>query len=129
MGYTTTIKHRPLQIRFDTYGAGDDNEFKFELVTLMGGSIRELQRSAIESCAVGNSDLFKKAVHKAKSTLSLLDDNEFLQVIDKFEKSLMNTESKPDFKMQIPDFERLSDFCESIIASLEKEAMSLKLRI
>src|SRR5690606_32770336 len=49
---------------------------------LMSGSLRELRQAAALSLASGGSDLFKRAAHKAKSTLTLIDDTEFNDAVE-----------------------------------------------
>jgi hypothetical protein len=126
MRFTTTNKLRPLNIKFDIYSDSEDNEFKSELVTLMKGSVRELQLSAAEAFNQRNSDIFKKAAHKAKSTLVLLDDSEFFVVVDDLKNHLIEFETRMNEQMNPCKINKLNELCDSIVESLEKEAESLR---
>ncbi len=120
---TATIrKERPLHIRFASYGADDDPEFKYELVVLMSGSLRELRAAAALSLSNGGGDLFKRAAHKAKSTLTLIDDSEFTAAVEAFSTSVSSTEKDG----QDSAYEQFNTISESIIESLEREADQLK---
>jgi len=122
MSSTTIKKERPLHIRFASYGADDDPEFKYELVVLMSGSLRELRRAAALSLTSGDSDLFKRAAHKAKSTLTLIDDSEFTDAVETFSTSVAAVD-KETRDLAFGEFNRIS---ESIIESLDREAEQLK---
>jgi len=122
MASTTLKKERPLHIRFASYGADDDPEFKYELVVLMSGSLRELRQAAALSLASGGSDLFKRAAHKAKSTLTLIDDTEFNDAVETFTTSVAAIEKETRDRA----FEQFNTISESIIESLDREADNLK---
>ena len=125
MGYSTTNKVRPLNIKFDIYSDSDDTEFKTELVTLMIGSLQELQLSAARSFDERCADIFKKAAHKAKSTLVLLDDNEFFDVVEELKQCIVERENNHE-AINRCKIEKLNDICERIIESLEKEIEQLR---
>lgn len=125
MGYTTGNKIRPLNIKFDVYTDGEDNEFKSELVTLMRGSVLELQNAATHSFKARSAELFKKAAHKAKSTLVLLDDQELLQAVEEFKEHLCTTEQHRDHP-SVSKIDKLNELCDSIVESLEREAAQLR---
>jgi hypothetical protein len=126
MDYSTRNKLRPLNIRFDVYSDGDDNEFKSELLSLMKGSVLELQAAALSSLNLRNADIFKKAAHKAKSTLVLLDDNEFFEAVEDFKAQLAEFESKKNTELNPCKIDKLNELCDSIVESLEKEAKHLR---
>lgn len=123
MGYSTANKLRPLNINFDIYSDSEDNEFKGELLTLMKGSILELQMAANESVAIRNADIFRKAAHKAKSTLILLDDHEFFKAVEDL-KELLNQSAENRFNEEVNPrkIDTVNELCDRIVESLEKEA-------
>ena len=122
MGYSTTNKLRPLNIKFDIYSDSEDNEFKSELLTLMRGSIRELQVAASESFQIRSADIFRKAAHKAKSTLILLDDDELSKAVDDLREHLMKHENDKRETVNPKKIGTLNELCDRIVESLEKEA-------
>lgn len=126
MGYTTSNKLRPLNIKFDVYSDGDDNEFKSELVSLMRGSLLELRQAGILAFKLRSSEIYKKAAHKAKSTLILLDDAELLEAVEDFKVQLMESENRLNESMNPCKIQKLNDLCDSIVESLEKEAEQLR---
>jgi hypothetical protein len=121
MRYTTSNKLRPLNIKFEIYSENEDNKFKCELVSLMRGSVQELQLAAENAFKQRNPEIFKKAAHKAKSTLILLDDHEFFQVVEAFKENLIDFESRSNDAIN-----KLNELCDSISESLEKEADQLR---
>lgn len=116
MAYSTTKNARPLQIKFDIYSDSEDQEFKTELVLLMRGSILELQTAAISTFNVRDADIFRKAAHKAKSTLILLDDADLTRAVDLFKDQV----SQGVFSTG--SLSVLTDLCDSIADSLAREA-------
>jgi hypothetical protein len=126
MGYSTSNKLRALNIKFDMYSDGEDNEFKSELLTLMKGSILELQVAAAKAFNMRNADIFKKAAHKAKSTLILLDDREFFDTVETFKHDLDGFDSQPKDDLNSRKIDKLNELCDSIVESLEKEAEQLR---
>lgn len=115
---------RPLHIRFDAYGAGDDKEFKYELMVLMTGSIGELKSAAQNAFSQGETDRLKKAVHKAKSTLMLINDPELLQVVDDLSGTISTGNGSDGHKREV--LSRFNQVCDSIVESLEHESISLR---
>lgn len=122
MAYSTTNRQRPLNIKFEIYSDSDDREFKSELLTLMKGSVLELQVAAAESLSVWNADIFRKAAHKAKSTLILLDDNELSAAVEDFKEYLMVHGHRPNEISNPCKIDTLNELCDRIVESLEKEA-------
>jgi hypothetical protein len=122
MDYSAENTLRPLRIKFDVYSDGDDHEFKSELVTLMIGSVQELHAAAESSINFSEADIFLKAAHKAKSTLVLLDDAEFVQAVEDFKKKLNVNE----IAAMNGTMTRLTSICNSVVKSLEHEANQLK---
>jgi hypothetical protein len=103
---------RPLFIDFDLYTDGDQ-DFKSELITLMIDNIRELQQSMKLASQQNNIDLFHKACHKVKPTISMLNDPAFIQCIEG-----LNETDQNDTSGNMTMFDVL---CNDIIRSLEKE--------
>jgi hypothetical protein len=126
MGYSTSNKLRPLNIKFDIYSDSEDNEFKSELLTLMKGSIQELQMAAAIALAQKSSETFKKAAHKAKSTLVLLDDSEFVATVEDFKVHLVTFEERFNNDVNSGKIDKLNELCDSIVESLEREAEQLR---
>ena len=120
----TTKTLRPLQIRFDAYGAGDDNEFKYELIVLMTGSIRELKAAARNAVDNGGADGLKRAIHKSKSTLTLINDAELLAVVDCL-SAIVSSPTEMDINRR-EALGRFNSVCDSVVESLEHESTSLK---
>jgi hypothetical protein len=125
MSYPTS-KTRPLNIKFEVYSDGDDFEFKTELIALMKDSVRELQTAAANSFNLRNPEIFRKAAHKAKSTLVLLDDNEFIAVVEAFKNQMVSYDDRSDEELNPYKINKLNEVCESIVESLEKEAEQLR---
>jgi hypothetical protein len=126
MGYTTRNKLRPLNIKFDIYSDGEDNEFKSELVSLMRGSVLELQQAGALAFKLKSAEVFKKASHKAKSTLVLLDDSELLAIVEEFKNHLIEAETRLSDSMNPCKIQKLNELCDSIVESLEREAEQLR---
>jgi hypothetical protein len=126
MGYPTSNKLRPLNIKFDIYSDSEDNEFKSELVLLMISSVQELRVAAANAFHLRNADIFKKAAHKAKSTIVILDDNEFAGVVEDYKSHLVELESRLKDDLNPCKIEKLNEVCDSIVESLEKEAEQLR---
>ena len=120
----TTKTLRPLQIRFDAYGAGDDNEFKYELIVLMTGSIKELKIAAQNAFGYGGPDGLKRAIHKSKSTLTLINDQELFEVVDNLWIALANPNEKEIHRREA--LGRFNSISDSIVESLQRESAALK---
>ena len=121
MGYVTGKTVRPLHINFDIYQDSNDQEFRIELIGLMANSLKDMLASAAESLENGKVDLFKKAVHKSKSTLVLLNDYDLNLAVEKFAKQFASKEQ--DLQK---DFSRLRDICLAVVDSLDYEVQRLK---
>jgi hypothetical protein len=105
--------NRPLFINFDLYTDGDA-DFKKELIYLMIDNLKEVQSSLVEATKKNKLEIFEKACHKIKPTLSMLDDNELLEVIQLIKSKFANEQNE----------ELIANFtmaCMQIIVSLEKE--------
>ena len=100
--------NRPLFIDFSLY-AHDDPDFKQELIALMVKDLQELQSSLQLSMQLNEISLYRKACHKMNSTLNILGDKEFLDIVE--EIKLDNTPGE-----KVAFFTRM---CTEIINSLE----------
>jgi hypothetical protein len=114
------LSPRPLYLNFGLYGDGDaDAEFKEELTFLMIGNIQELQQDFHRAVSQQNPDIFRKACHKAKVPLHMLDDTEFTALTEELKSRMSSDPSGHSFADRIGLFDML---CAAIINSLELEA-------
>jgi hypothetical protein len=112
------LSPRPLYMNFSLYGDGDA-EFREELTFLMIGNIQELQQEFHQAVSQQNPDIFRRACHKAKVPLHMLDDTEFTALTEEL-KSAMNLDPSGN---SFPDRSVLFDsLCDAIVHSLELEA-------
>jgi CheY-like chemotaxis protein len=116
------LEYRPLQVKFDVY-ADCDPDFKVELAVLMITNIRDLQQAAFRSYYTGDIKSYPNVSHKVKSTLLLLDDQEFTFVVNDLKDAFLKMESHAVMQQKINKFNHLS---ESIIKTLDKEINILK---
>jgi len=75
-------KIKTLTIDFSLYTDGDPS-FKNELVLMMIDNMKELLESFDSSKAVNDLSGFRKTVHKVMSTLSIIDDQDLISVIER----------------------------------------------
>lgn len=109
------VNERPLRIRFDLF-SDSTSEFRLELVSLMIRNLRELQQAAYTTYYTSESRSFGKACHKVKSTLMLLDDNEFVFAVDDLRINFDQLANQDILRTKIV---RFSFMVESIIKTLE----------
>jgi hypothetical protein len=128
MGYPASNRFRPIQINFGAYGGNDDDEFKYELIILMSNSVYELRECALQSISSKEVDVFRKAAHKAKSTLVLLDDLEFIDTVEKLREDMITSENSGTFQIADEILNKFLFLSNSIIKSLEKEAEVIRPR-
>jgi hypothetical protein len=126
MKYPASNNLRPIQINFDAYGGNDDDEFKHELVMLMANSVQELKEAAIHALAVNQSDIFRKAAHKAKSTLVLLGDEDFMDSVEQLRIDMSSSEQSGSVFVNDHNLNKFLFLSRSVIMSLETEAASIK---
>ena len=124
MGYQTNQNMRQVQINFDLYSGTEDVDFKLELIMLMIANVNELVEAATEASEYKNLEVFNKAVHKSKSTVSLLNDAEFTESVCAFRNHLEEHKETPDVLLK-----SFHELCASIIQSLEQEARLLKAQL
>lgn len=95
--------------QLDTYTDGDD-AFKLVLINLMIENLDELKFALRASHAQQDIGIFAKAVHKAKTTLSILDDTDLCQSADEMKKHVNKPESwMPFFRLCDRMKERLTE--------------------
>ena len=75
------MSKRTLFIDFKLY-ADNDEAFKQELIELMIENLRELQQAYGLSVDRNDPEIFLKACHKVKTTLSMLADSELDAVVE-----------------------------------------------
>jgi CheY-like chemotaxis protein len=116
----TEEDHRPLQLNFESYA--EDAEFKVSLIALIIGNIRELQQAVYKAFYENEAQLYKGVCHKVKSSLVLLNDQEFSELAETLVHDF-NTPGTSVAQEKIHHFNKLS---ESIIRSLTRETELLK---
>jgi len=106
---------RPLYIDFNQYTDGDA-DFKKELVVLMIDNLREILASLKEATQKNTPEIFEKTCHKIKPTLSMLEDQDFMEIIHRVKAEFSDT---PQKDQHVSAF---NTTCIQIIKSLEKES-------
>jgi hypothetical protein len=76
---------RLLHVDFDLH-ADDDLGFKNELIGLMIVNLHELRHALELSLQQMDMSYFRKACHKVSSTMSLLADSEFNEIVEALKK-------------------------------------------
>ncbi|MBA4055989.1 MAG: hypothetical protein C0490_14840 [Marivirga sp.] len=76
---------RTLFIDFEMY-ADNDPEFKQELIALMIDNLNELHKAYGTSVKQKDPEIFRKACHKVKTTLVMLEDPEIDAVVEDLKK-------------------------------------------
>jgi CheY-like chemotaxis protein len=112
------------QANLDLYTQGDP-EFKRELAGLLIKGIEELRSSLEQTLAQNESVIFNKAAHKVKTTVSMLGDEEFSNLVEKINRFFSDPNQKrvtPELQNQ---FDRFHELCEVIIQGLREEITSL----
>jgi CheY-like chemotaxis protein len=120
---TPTLECRPLRIKFDLYTDSNDTDFKTELVSLMMSNMRELQHASYKAYYAGDARIFQTISHKVKSSMILLDDQEFTYAVDDLKHAFVTGGKSALLQEKIIKFNYLS---ESIVKTLDKEISMLK---
>lgn len=129
MGFRLENKLRPLRIRFEICHDNDDYDFRSELVSLMISSVKELRSAAVVALEEHNADSFRRAVHKSKSTLILLDDAELFDAIERYKAGLSGITTDEGRLITLSNIlHTIEDICESVVESLHEECAQLKAR-
>jgi PAS domain S-box-containing protein len=106
----------------DLYAEGD-TEFKKELAILLIKNLEELCQSLEQTLYEKNADVFRKTTHKVKTSIGMLGDEEFTEVVNSLKSSLQqNPEMSDRLAMKIETFKALTG---QIIAGLKSEIESL----
>ena len=115
---------RPLNIRLQAYNSADA-DFKLSLIHLMTNNIHELQQAVY--CAIHTHDIkgLNHAYHKAKSTLTLLNDREFSELISHLIESITHGENKDERLRYVNKFNQLS---HCMLKKLDREAQWLTVK-
>ncbi|RAV98199.1 PAS domain S-box protein [Pseudochryseolinea flava] len=95
----------PKTSKLDLYTSGD-LDFKRQLSLLIMKNIIELNESLATFLKEHDGKIFLNAVHKAKTAIKMLDDDEYIAMIDKISKSIEANQqpSSPDVEL----FDKLS---------------------
>jgi CheY-like chemotaxis protein len=112
----TILDPRPLSLRFSAYTEGP--AMKVELVDLMLSNLNELQRAVYKTYYTNDVRFIQSAYNKVKSTLLLLDDREYMYVIEDLKDSYVHGLEKTESQTKIRKFDRLT---HSIIKTLDTE--------
>lgn len=111
---SSRVSTRPLNIKFELY-SDSDADFKLELVELMINNLRELQRSFYRAFYSSDPTIFQRICHKVKSTLTLLDDEEFMHTVERLKNALTNGENTTMLAAKALDFNLITEsFCKTL---------------
>jgi CheY-like chemotaxis protein len=119
---SSAVDARPLRIKFDLYADSDDG-FKIELLQLMMNNIRELQQAVYKAFYSAEIRTYQSISHKVKSTLILLDDREFMYMVDDLKHGFTNAEKQSILQEKVSKFNFHS---AGIMKTLEQELNQLK---
>lgn len=101
---------RPLFVDFKLH-ADNDPDFKLELIELMIANLSELKKAFENSQKENNIDIYQRACHKVKVSLTLLNDLEFTDTTEAL-KNPGASQAKIDLFYKL---------CDEIIKSLTEE--------
>lgn len=104
---------KPLSIDFDHHTDGDE-EFKQELIVLMIDNVKELQQSLSTSISLNNIDSFRETCHKVKPTISILSDQDLIDVIE-------SIKHETNEAIRIDSVRVFNKLCDDLIKNLEEE--------
>lgn len=108
--------HRPLLIDFDKYTDGDP-DFKNALISHLIDNVKELQQS-LPDMGSNTSINFIQVLHKIKTTLTMLNDSEFIQTLEEIKSSIISNHPFEFFSRKLKS---LSWLCDQVIESLGAE--------
>jgi CheY-like chemotaxis protein len=111
--YTSHVGRRDVFIDFELYTDGD-LDFKKELISLIIDNLRELQKAIL----VGDKECFLSVSHKVKTSIVMLNDDEFCESMDSF-KHLISGHDMGD-QLNEKRF-LLNGLCNEIVESLVYE--------
>jgi CheY-like chemotaxis protein len=105
---------QPVLVRFDLFGESD-HSFRVELVSLMVKNLRELQLASYKAFYSDDKHVLVTALHKVKSTVTLLNDRSYSAVLDELRESFPAGGRDEALQQKIRQF---NDCTETIIRSL-----------
>jgi CheY-like chemotaxis protein len=108
------VDARPTRIKFDFFQS--DKSFERDLLNLIIGNIKELEYACFKSYYTNDGKPYQTTAHKVKSTLLLLDDNEYSYVVDDLKEAFSRERSSDELQKKINRFSALS---EGIIKTLQ----------
>ena len=100
----STLK-RPLFIDFELY-ADNDPEFKLELIESMVDNLHELQKAYSYSVENKDPQFFSKTYHKVKTTIVMLEDDEFNKLIEELKNPAVDADKVSLFNKLIVEIIR-----------------------
>lgn len=100
------------------FSANSDPAFKHELLCLLIDNVRELQ----QSLSTNEPLVFLNATHKASTTMKILNNKDFFEVVENLVEHYKNNRAAP-IKEKITRFDRL---CDYLIKALETEVTKLE---
>lgn len=115
---------RPLKIDFELHTDGDP-VFKTELVQLLMENMAELRQSLDTAVKQGDTQTFLKTCHKVYTAISMLNDAELTQLVDKIRGTMRKPIDPTDKELQI-DAAALTRISEDVMKSLEAELNTIK---
>lgn len=116
--------HRPLKIDFGLHTDGDA-VFKSELIQLLIENVTELRQSLETAISKGDTQTFLKACHKVYTAVSMLNDPEFTQIVDKIRNTMRQPINSTDPEL-LADAKILDSIGNAVSKSLEMELNSMK---
>ena len=108
-----SARNRPLFINFNLYTDGDA-DFKKELISLLIDNVRELQQSLL-STAQNASNFFLGVLHKVTSTVGMLCDKEFSEMLEEIKMMCTSGQTGELFHTKV---NRFNNLCDQVVESL-----------
>ena len=115
---------RPLLIDFDLHTDGDP-VFKAELIQLLTENLTELCQALDTSIKNSDAEVYLKTVHKVYTAISMLNDPELTQTVDKIRNAMRKPISPSDTEL-LAEARQLNTLSDAVSKSLESELESLK---
>lgn len=104
-------------INLDFYAEGNV-DFKRKLAALLILSVQELQRALDYSLSKNDPEVFKRACHKEKTTITILGSSDFFMLTLEITACISATKDSSSLNPQLKLF---TDFCRQATKELEKE--------
>ncbi|HEY0654788.1 MAG TPA: PAS domain S-box protein [Chryseosolibacter sp.] len=109
------------RIDLDLYTEGDP-EFKRELASLLIRNIYELQDALSHTFETRDSEIFRAACHKVKTTLGMLGDADYAALVESLKEKVSSDPVINGLEAMLATFRQLS---EKIVAGLKEEMDSI----